>query len=117
MADPATTSASSPITSETGPYSHHSYSLLHVKAATVSKRFDTAVDESMESPGAAQHPVDMRADWAGRQTGYQEQRGNADEPSRAFHSLCHLKPPLYRRATGSCEQRATHRYSLPSRSL
>ena len=36
--DPATASASTPITSETGPYIHHSYSLLQVKAASVSSR-------------------------------------------------------------------------------
>ena len=43
--EPATTSASTAITSETGPYSHHSGALPQVKPASVSTRKAAAGEE------------------------------------------------------------------------
>jgi hypothetical protein len=43
----------------------------------------------VEPPGAAQHPVDVRADRASHQTGYQEKRRDADPGRHAFRTRLH----------------------------
>jgi len=58
----------------------HDHDRGHDANAGGRRLFGMAVDGPMEAPGAAEHPVDMRADRAGSHTGYQQKRGDAGAP-------------------------------------